>query len=432
MKKITIVLLILLSYSQLFANKNDFKPGFVVKSSGDTLIGYIKSSNWRINPSKIVFTSTLFNTDTTVYTIKDINGFTCNDFIFVKRKVKIDIQPNELTELTQSNTTAMRAEDAPTFKEDIVLLRVLVRGRASLYSYTEASGRSHYYLETDVSEIQELLNTMFEKSKYEAGGATKHFVGYAQEYKNQLLTSLIGCKSITYKQCDIDYKESELKKLVMKFNQCVEPDKMVYANKKEELSVKPYVGAGIAFASMKFKSGGEYYNYFIDADFTKPTSFTANFGIKFIIPRYSKKLSIYSEFAYNSYHFDSQVNQIIGFTLYSLIIDYAQVGLNLGMSYDLSKNKMSPYLKAGLSMLYTFNYTMEATNIKYGGTYDFWPYPRKLQMGLNFGAGINFGNLAFEYQFLAASGFSSKADLKNTPITNSLLLKYSFGKNEKQ
>jgi hypothetical protein len=424
MKKLILLTCILLSFSELFANKNDYKPGYVILESGDTLVGRVKTKNWRINPTKVTFIVNSFQADTITYSIKEIKGFSGDDFIFTKRALKIDIQPNELTELTQSNTTAIRGEE-PLYKEDTVLLQTLVGGKASLYIYTEASGRVHYYLESDVAELQELLNTMYVTSKIEAGGFEKNFVGYAQEYKTQLLTSLIGCASITFKECDIDFKESELKKLIFKFNACVDPSTALYSKKKEELIIAPYLGAGMAFASMKFKAGSEYYNYLVDADFSNSTSFTANFGVSFILPKYSKKLSIYSELAYNSYHFESQVNQTLGFNSYSFVIDYSQIGLNLGASYNLSKNKVSPYLKAGITMLYSFNYTMEATNETFG-TYDFWPDPRQLQWGLNLGAGINFDNLAFEYQFLVATGFSANTGVKNTPLTNSITIKYTF------
>ena len=425
MKKLILLTCIFLSFNELLAIKNDFKPGYVVLASGDTLEGFVETKTWRISPNKVTFTSIAIKNDTITYGLKDIKGFSSNGFIFTKRKVKIDIQPNEITELTQSNTSAARSADAPVFKEDTVLLQVLVGGKANLYLYNEPSGRSHYYLESDVSEIQELLNTMFEKTKIGDGGVSKNYIGYAQEYKMQLLTSLIGCKTITYKECDIDFKESDLKKLILTFNKCVEPNKTIYASVKEEWVVKPYLGAGLAIASMKFKSGAEYYNYLIDADFTKSTSFTANFGLSFIIPKYDKRLSIYSELAYINYRFESQVPQSIGLATYDLVIDYTQIGLNLGMAYNLSKNKVSPYLKAGISMLYSFNYTMEGTSSKFA-PYNFWPAPRKFQMGLNFGTGIAFGKFAIEYQLLLATGFSLNLELKNTPVTNSILVKYTF------
>lgn len=425
MRKIFFFICILLSFTELSANNKHFKPGYIILESGDTIQGFIKNSSWRISPTHIIFTSKEINNDTLSYSMKSLKGFSSNDFIFVKKKVKIDQQANDINHLDNYSLL-------PPYREDTVFLQVLVRGEASLYIYIESKGRNHYYIESRTSELQELLNTLYIKRITTSTGITKNYVGYSEEYKTQLLITLIGCKTITYKEIDIEFKESELYKLLLKYNECVSPNTKIYSKEIEKWEIKPYVSAGIDIASTHFKTNSSYYYYLINLDFSNSTNFTANIGLQYIIPKYNKKLSLYTDIAYNSYKFESQNDQTIGISTYHYIIDYSQIGVNYGLLYDFSNHQSSLYLRAGISTIFSFAYNMQKIDIDTDYPYDFVLNPRKFQWGLNFGAGINFSSIAIEYQILLATGFSSEPDLKNTPVTNYIMLKYTFNSNHKK
>jgi hypothetical protein len=415
MKKLILFVVIILSSSQLFANKNDYKSGYVILESGDTLFGFIENQAWRINPTSVKIIVPAMKNDTITYQMNAIKGFSSNDFIFVKRAVTIDQHIDKLNDIFDY-------EPAP-YREDTVLLQVLINGEASLYIYTEASERKHYYIESKAAELQELLNIMYKVTKIDVGGTPNHFVGYSEDYKTQLLTTLVGCKSITYNDVNIEFKESYLYKLVYKYNQCMNTGSTdLYAKEIEKWQVKPYLSAGMDIASTKFKSDENAFTALENSEFSTSINFSASFGFLYVIPKQNKKLNIYTELNYTHYNFELKkpTNSSTPGTISN--IKYSQVPFNFGLIYNLGKSKQSAYLRTGVSTIFSFGYNFE------GYSASMWQYPRKFQFGFNLGAGINFSNLAIEYQFLIASGFSPYNDVKNVPITNYILLKYTFGK----
>lgn len=419
MKQFLLIISILAFSSMLFAKNNNYKPGYVILESGDTLVGYIKNKPWRKNPNSVTFTAPSINNDTLTYRLSEIKGFSSDEFIFVKRYVKIDQQINKINDLNDYSR-------AP-FREDTVLLQELVGGQVNLYSYNEPKGRMHYYIDSRSTELEELLNTMYQVEKGTDYGNTKSYVGYAEEYKTQLLKTLIGCKSITYNEIDIEFKESKLYKLILNYNQCVSPNKEIYTHKVEKWKIRPYILVGVTISKLKFKSSTSW-DHLTNAEFKNSITFTGNFGLKYIIPKYHEKFQIYTDFGFNMYNFESNEIEDNFFTIensYRYTLKYKQVSFNYGLIYKFSVKEFSPYLKAGFSSLFSFSYDANKVNTK---TDVAVPYisPRAYQWGVNFGAGFDVSNFCIEYQLQFATGPSSIRNLKITPITNYITLSYAF------
>lgn len=425
MKNILLLILLIVFSGKLFANSNNYKPGYIILESGDTLTGFIKNKSWRKNPTKVIFTSPSIKNDTLTYSIQKIKGFSSNDFIFIKKSVQIDQQGTSLNSVNDFS--------GPKFREDTVLLELLIMGEANFYSYREENGRTHYYIESNASVLQELLNTVFTKVKFSETGSKKSYVGYAEEYKNQLLTSLIGCKSITYNEVDIEFKESKLSKLILTYNECMSPNDAIYSKKVEKWQIRPYIIAGLNVSSLKIKTDNAGWAYLDNADFSNSVTFTANIGLRYVIPKYQGKLQIYTDFGLNYYDFKTEeITSSILFIEKSFFYQfkYKQVSFNYGLIYKFSNKETSPYLKTGFSSIYSFNYEAQKVYTDSESTEQILE-PRNYQWGYNIGAGIDFSNFCIEYQIQWATGPSTITNLKLTPITNYITVSYAFSSKKK-
>jgi len=419
MRKILIIACILLLANELIASENSFDTGYVVLESGDTLMGYVETNTWRINPTTVTFTSSTINNDTITYPLSAIKSFFTSNFVFIKRFVKIDQQINDINDL----------EDYPQspFREDTVLLELLVGGEANLYSYKEANGRMHYYIESKVAELQELLNTMYKVKSttgYEYG---KSYVGYSKEYKIQLLTSLVGCKAITYNDINIVFKQSALIKLVELYNQCMAPNgSIIYKKNVEKWQSKPYLSVGITIATTKFKSKTSIYYSLENTDFTTSFGFSGSFGILYIAPKHDEKLSLYTELCFSHYKFTTKDYVSISNLSSQLEYKYAQMAVNFGLQYKLSNKLTDVYLRAGISPIFSFLFSSKRINYL-GSSSSSWIDFKNFQFGLDLGIGYDFSRVAIEYQFLVSSGISPYLNLKNIPITNYFLVRFLLG-----
>jgi len=412
MKTSSLLLLLILFISsiKLLASDKEFTPGYIILENGDTIQGAFKNNLWRINPYKVTFTSHLHNGDTLEYGIKELKGFATSDYRFLKEKIKIDESPNTID---QAGVIPIAK-----FREDTVFLEVLIKGNASLFLLKEKNGRDHYFIETPYMDLQELLNIMYAQRIETNTGIVKNYVAYSNDYKSQLTNALIGCSELNTKDYDIDLNQKDLHSLIIKYNDCISTESY-YSQAIEKWGVHPYLNAGLNFATTSFVSSNEYYSDLVKLNFTTSVSFTVNFGLHYVIPKYNKRLKIFTDLGFNKYSFIEESSKS-GSTQNEKGIKYSQITVNFGTIYNLSKSINSPFLKIGVSTIFGMN--MEN---------DFLSYSRRHQWGLTLGAGVNFSNLSILYQFQMATGISFYPDMKNKLSSQYIMLGYTFIKNKK-
>lgn len=93
--------------SFLLAAQGNYKPGVIVRSSGDTLKGWINYENWRVNPRKIEFRSAMEDKSSVVYTVGEIQYFMIpGEDAYQRAATTVDrrpVRPEVITQETQDS-----------------------------------------------------------------------------------------------------------------------------------------------------------------------------------------------------------------------------------------------------------------------------------------------------------------------------------------
>ncbi|MDB5087204.1 MAG: hypothetical protein JWR09_1198 [Mucilaginibacter sp.] len=111
--------------------QSNYKPGYVVTLTGDTVKGFIDYREWNSNPTSINFKTTVTDTKTHKYTPTEINFFTINGMeAYVRYSGPITMDATDINHLSTSRDTS--------FHEVIVFFKILQKGNnLALYSYTD-------------------------------------------------------------------------------------------------------------------------------------------------------------------------------------------------------------------------------------------------------------------------------------------------------
>ncbi|MFC2109264.1 tRNA modification GTPase [Bacteroidota bacterium] len=202
MKKIATFVLILIfavkGYSQ-----STFVKGYYIDNSNNKIEGFIKNYDWLNNPTEIKF-KLYENSEEKILTVESVKEFTLlNISKYIRYNGNMDRSTNNLDELDYSRQ--------PIFKKEKLFLKVVLEGKANLYSY-EDEGLNRYFFSKEKSEIAPLIC----KSYLTENNQLTH----NNEFRQQLLNSL-KCESISTNQLkQLKYRQSELLRLFIKYNEC--------------------------------------------------------------------------------------------------------------------------------------------------------------------------------------------------------------------
>lgn len=332
----TILLLsfLFLYQSSTFA-QNNYLPGYIIKSDGETVRGFIDFQEWKVNPKKIRFKSDESG-KSRMMTLESINGFGIdNEESYVRRTVNLNISSVKLDGLTDSRE--------PIFEERTVFLRVLASGKAHLYSLYDGVGKQHYFIEKDDLTIEELIYTKYFKTK-----AGKRYVAYFEQYKGQLSNALTDCGELFPMIKDAEYKEKDLTPIFEAYNVCSGSFNRI-AKKEKKIQVKPGVllGAGIS----KFGITGVTTTGLENMDFGFSHAYSAGISLDLISARSRGKYSIHNELIYNSIGASTHYEDITSdevYTINDVKMDLGYLQLNTLFRYTVATPKLRPYLNTGI------------------------------------------------------------------------------------
>ncbi|HWD87211.1 MAG TPA: hypothetical protein VG367_03725 [Mucilaginibacter sp.] len=210
-----LILIIALSIS---AHAQNFYPGYVVTSKGDTLKGYVRYRETVLNPKEAEF-KVEPNDKPRIYPFGDVRYFSINigyslDFQRYGGPVSMD----------DVNINTISAERDTSFKMDTIFLKILRKDKhLTLYSYDDKL-KTRFFLADGQSAPVELVYRIYMKSDVNNGSNTVN----ENTYKKQLLmlAEKYG-KMNDMLQTDINaagYSEMYLIPIVDKINGFTGPD----------------------------------------------------------------------------------------------------------------------------------------------------------------------------------------------------------------
>ncbi|GAA4199703.1 hypothetical protein GCM10022289_10460 [Pedobacter jeongneungensis] len=395
----------------LYAQKNILK-GYIIKLNNDTVKGYIDYKNWNKNPVSINYYPTL-NDKAQSLDVKSINGFGITDDKYVEsyvsKAVKLETSPQQLGKLG--------FDKEPSFEDKVLFLRVLNEGDLTLLKYVD--DRSHFFI-YDGNKTEELINKRYYVNE------SKNQIAYNSAYKEQLKDLFINNKDINENDIEkVSFFESEIIRIVQKYNQSRPNSYKPISTKNEKLTAKFGLILGGSYSTLSFR----------DVDFKGSTSIIPGVSLLLTIPRSSEKLGINFDLAYRSFKFDGTYQDKQSDFQYSnqtYAFDGKYLKLSAMFRYTFASASLKPFLNLGVSSAYAFK--LEENTI-FEDTFhstttvnqrNFFDELRKFDQGALFGAGLAIKHFRIEARGEVSNGFSTITAIKTGITSGYLLVNYQF------
>lgn len=221
------------------------------------------------------------------------------------------------------------------FKEEKLLLKVLVEGDANLYSYTE-NDLNRYFYKTKSTKIKPLEYKIYKNSK----GTISKNRNYLYQLKNKLT-----CKNLSSKQ--IKYSKSSLVKYFINYNNCkgnINPINYT-SGTKGDFNIYAKIAAGISSLKIFNKLSD------INIDFDSKNSFRFGLEFEYVFGFNNNKWALLLEPTYQSYSAEQKfypgINNVV--IQEKAIIDFSSIEIPIGVRYYLFNNKQNKiFLNLGI------------------------------------------------------------------------------------
>jgi hypothetical protein len=302
----------------------DFRKGFVLKTNGDSLAGFVEYRSDKKN-SQACYFKTSKGSDKVKFLPTELKGYGFIDDKFYESK-GITIKENGID------------------KRVSLFMEAIVKGKASLYRHL-----NQFYLEKD-SLIEIPKSTPVEVN---IGGNT--YSGTSNEYVGILNMALADCN---LKADQIKNDERNLSRLIQKYNQCKGSVSTVYKSSKPWAKVSPSIFFGVDKTNIKLAG---FPDYSIQNSVSMP--FGASFAIS--APRLSDRFSLDVELWYVKMSFQghSEYRGYYFSTVSSdLFINLSAIKMPIGFHYNFLQERQTPYLKFGLLHYFTLDLTAQTVD----------------------------------------------------------------------
>lgn len=203
MKQRILLLLLLISY--VAYSQTEFQKGYFINKDGDKVECFIRNEDWKNNPTKFEYKLNE-NSQILLVDITQVEEFQILDYLkYIKATVDIDVSLNSLNNLSYLKE--------PEWQKKTVFLKVLLKGKSSLYYYS-APDISRYFYNLDKGDIIQLV--------YKRYNLPNNKIGVNSEYKQQLYNSFRGCQNFDLDDFNnISYNSPSLSKIVIAYNECL-------------------------------------------------------------------------------------------------------------------------------------------------------------------------------------------------------------------
>ncbi len=374
LKKTFLIAFVFLIATSLYS-QTEFKKGVFITDTNDKVECFIKSMDWKSNPTEFKYKLTE-NGEIKTGFIEGVKAFEIYDISkYTRATVNIDRSSSNLNKLTTDKN--------PIFKEEQLFLKVIIESEASLYYYEDGNLKRFFYnLENE--KIEQLV---YKEYLFEAD-----LINENNHYKQQLLNSL-KCKDISMNSIkSLSYTIKDLSKLFEKYNACVGGE-LVNFEKKEErdlFNFRAKLGLGRASLSIKNSVDPDQ-----NADFDNEILFRFGGELEMILPFNNDKWAIVIEPSYQSYSSKTEVdirypgeNQA---DTYTYEASYSTIELPIGLRHYFFLNEDS---KIFVNAFYTYFHTLDSSmKIRYGTELD-------VEKGglLSIGLGYSYKKLSAEFR----------------------------------
>ncbi len=314
------------SYSQII-----FEKGYYINESDERIECLIKNVDWRSNPTEFEYKLSE-NAPSHTANIATVKEFAIdNASKYIRAKTKIDRSSDKIDIMSDKRN--------PDFKEELLFLKVLIEGQASLYQYIDNNLTRFFYKIKD-SEINQLVH-----KKY----LIKRKIRENNYFKMQLYQSL-KCEDISLDNTErLKYSKKSLVNLFVRYHKCINGKYVNHEPKRKKILFNLSLRPSAYYGSLKI-SNSNLSSWNMD--------FGSNFGFKFgveaelILPFNKNKWGILFEPTYQ--HYKSEKSKEVSFVSGGKIVskvDYKSIEFAAGIRHYFFLNDDSK-LFANISLIY--------------------------------------------------------------------------------
>lgn len=364
--------LFLLASTSLVA-QIEFKKSFFIDNSGNKTDCLIKDQDWKSNP--VTFDYKLSQTETLqTARIESVQEFQVGDYTrYIRKNVEIDRWDKFSSPSTQKY---------PICKSETLFLKVLVDGAATLYSYSDGSFNTYFYV-IDGKNPEQLI-----QKQYVVNTAGKEVVYRNDLYKKQLEASISGDAVKEAEINNLGYFKNDFVKIFEKYNQSKGDSITVIPTRKVGIHISPRIGVNLNTVDVNYIPV-DGYGY----DFGIKPNLRVGVEVEAVLPFNRGKWAIAFEPAYTSYKADGDG------TDWTSSIDYQALEVSLVARYYMFLDEKSKlFVNAG------FVYSADLNDSKYGPSRR--PTPVDIDMNPQFilGAGYKYNKISAEFRYLENQG----------------------------
>ncbi|MCX2740416.1 PorT family protein [Pontibacter anaerobius] len=310
--------MVMVLYPLSIQAQSDFKPGFVVLISGDTLSGWV---DYRSNmlSTKVCKFKSAEAAAVVSYSPQDVMAYGFpNDRYYASKYVQ---------------------EDSAT-----VFMEELVRSKINLYTLNGA-----FYVEKEGLGIEELVHEF--REYYSEDGvlhrtrANKH-IATLNKYMNDCIPMIEKIERVSLTQ-------SSLIRLIKEYNECSPgAPVVVFKESKPWFAAELGVAVGVSHTSLSFSAKDESYLHLEHSDFGATTYPVGGLLLNLRSPRVSEYTSLQLETHYFKTGFEDQNSYDWFGTLYEneMEISMSAVKLNLAVRHEFNSKTLQPYANAGIAL----------------------------------------------------------------------------------
>lgn len=404
---------ILLVIFSLFFNMNafsqiSFESGYYIDNSGNRVECYIKNVDWKNNPTKFDFK--LFEkSEHSTLNINNIQEFGIDSvFKFIRRNVSIDRSSDNIGNLSENKESEL--------KREVLFLKVLVEGKANLYSYVDNGLTIYLYNHENNSNISQLIYKRFitEDDK----------IAKNNKFRQQLLDEF-NCASIDFMRIEsLEYKKSDLVSFFVEYNKCHNSNLVNFHAKETKGIYSLLIRPRLNSSSLSIENSVSTYK---NINFDNEFGFGLGLEAEYVFPFNKHKWAVVVEPTYQYYSSkkSEDSNSVSGGKLIAEV-DYSSIEIPLTLRHYFFLNKNSK-LFLNASYVFDLNLNSEFKFLREDGSV-LSTYEIRSRRNFAFGLGLRQNDkyvVELRYQ-INRNLFSDYINLDSNYSTLSLILGYSI------
>lgn len=319
--------------------QTNYQPGFIVTTNGDSIKGFINYRDWEQNPLTIQFRS---KTDENIkeYGLSDLDAFGVAKQLFEKKTILVDKGTRKLEKLT------LKEDSSKTIRQ--VFLRVLVKGKASLYLYADNEYGEHFFMEKDTIPLTELI---YRVKLTENDVLQQELREELFRFRNQLRAPLFGTPNLAERLSDLKYEKKDLVNLFNDYNK-LSGKISTYNFGIEKIKLEWVVVGGLTYNFLKFK-GTDVFTELNAAKIKSSVNYVIGAALNITLPRTNGAWATYHEISYKPsiyngrsilYNSDGNVSKDMDIHMTYNYLNFVNM-----MKYQLVLKNIAPYFGIGLT-----------------------------------------------------------------------------------